>query len=294
MSRPVAPAAAEAPVRAGTWLTAARGAGQPEPGRCDRRSRLSRVLPVMSVSICRTVNALTAIRRAPTSASTSPTLLGWGAPHKPNSKRSSPAIHVLLAGGTGCASSPSRKAGAEHYLRGRRGVRDLDVIVCFAEDPRLPRLFRRMVVSWDWGPSKLGRCPHDPPEYTGRAVDVAFWVIPDRPSAVAGLREWLAGRAARRVDPERNPDLAHEPVVLIHPDLGSVAWDPGGVPPPRPQRQQGIASPMAWCRREALRLTHHVRLALGSPALVAGKVRDWPFGACFVRHGGSFPAWPRG
>lgn len=125
------------------------------------------------------------------------------------------------------------QGGAEHYLRGRRGVRDLDVIVCFAEDSRLPHLFRRMVVSWDWGPSKLGRCPHDPVEYTGRAVDVAFWVIPDRPSSIAGLREWLAGRAARHVNPERNPDLAHEPVVLIHPDLGSVAWDPGETPPSR-------------------------------------------------------------
>src|SRR5262249_16277755 len=81
----------------------------------------------------------------------------------------------------------------------------LDVIVCFAEDPRLPRLFRRMVVSWDWGPSKLGRCPHDPPEYTGRAVDVAFWVIPDRPTAVAGLREWLAARLARQAHPRRPP-----------------------------------------------------------------------------------------
>ena len=127
------------------------------------------------------------------------------------------------------------QGGAEHYLRGRRGVRDLDVIVCFAEDPRLPRLFRRMVVSWDWGPSKLGRCPHDPPDYTGRAVDVAYWVIPDRPSPIAGLREWLAGRATRHADPERKPDLAHEPVVLIHPDLGSVAWDPGEAPPPRPK-----------------------------------------------------------
>ena len=48
-----------------------------------------------------------------------------------------------------------------------------------------------MVVSWDWGPSKLGRCPHDPPEYTGRAVDVAFWVIPDRLSAIAGLHPLL-------------------------------------------------------------------------------------------------------
>ena len=125
------------------------------------------------------------------------------------------------------------QGGAEHYLRGRRGIRDLDVIVCFAEDPRLPRLFRRMVVSWDWGPSKFGRCPYDPPEYTGRAVDVVFWVIPDRASAVAGLREWLTARAVKNVNPQRKPDLVHEPVVLIHPDLGTVVWDPGVVPMPR-------------------------------------------------------------
>jgi hypothetical protein len=95
------------------------------------------------------------------------------------------------------------QGGAEHYLRGRRGIWDLDVVVCFAEDPRLPRLFRRMVVSWDRGTSKLGRCPYDPPEYTGRAVDVAFWVIPDRTSAVAGLREWLTARAEKHVNPQR-------------------------------------------------------------------------------------------
>jgi hypothetical protein len=127
------------------------------------------------------------------------------------------------------------QGGAEHYLRGRRGIWDLDVIVCFAEDPRLSRLFRRMVVSWDWGPSKFGRCPYDPPEYTGRAVDIVFWVIPDRTSAVAALREWLTARAARHVSPGRRPDLAHEPIVLIQPDLGSVAWDPGEVPPPKPK-----------------------------------------------------------
>lgn len=127
------------------------------------------------------------------------------------------------------------QGGAEHYVRGRRGVWDLDVIACFAEDPRLPRLFRRMIVSWDWGPSKLGRCPYDPPEYTGRAVDVALWVIPDRKEAVAALREWLTARSAKHPDPQRKPDLAHEPVVLIHPDLGTVAWDPGLVPPPKPK-----------------------------------------------------------
>ena len=134
------------------------------------------------------------------------------------------------------------QGGAEHYLRGRRGIWDLDVIVCFAEDPHLPRLFRRMVVSWDWGPSKLGRCRFDPPEYTGRAVDIAFWVIPDRANAVAGLREWLAARASRHISPGRKPDLAHEPVVLICPDLGLVAWDPDKVPPPR-QKTTGHRKP---------------------------------------------------
>jgi hypothetical protein len=140
------------------------------------------------------------------------------------------------------------QGGAEHYLRGRRGVWDLDVMVCFAHDPTLPRLCRRMVVSWDWGHSKLGRCPYDPPDYTGRAVDVAFWVIPDRPDPVAALRDWLADRAGKHPDPGRKPDLAHEPVVLIRPDPGSVAWDPPNVPPPRPKsgghrRPQGLAPP---------------------------------------------------
>jgi hypothetical protein len=78
------------------------------------------------------------------SASTSPTSLGWAALHKLSSKRSSPASHILLAGGQVRIIAVAQ-GGAEHYLRGRRRVRDLDVIVCFAKDPRLPRLFRRMV-----------------------------------------------------------------------------------------------------------------------------------------------------
>jgi hypothetical protein len=50
------------------------------------------------------------------------------------------------------------QGGAEHYLRGRRGVWDLDVIVCFADDPTLPRLRRRMVDSSDRGHSRrIGR-----------------------------------------------------------------------------------------------------------------------------------------
>ena len=46
---------------------------------------------------------------------------------------------------------------AEHRLRGTRGIWDLDIIVTFGGDVR--RQLRRRVVSWDWGPSKFGRCP---------------------------------------------------------------------------------------------------------------------------------------
>jgi hypothetical protein len=41
-------------------------------------------------------------------------------------------------------------------------------------------------------------------------------------------RTALAGGTITDCDP-------HEPVVLIRPGLGSVAWDPGEAPPPRPK-----------------------------------------------------------
>jgi hypothetical protein len=125
------------------------------------------------------------------------------------------------------------QGGAEHYLRRQRGIWDLDIIICFAYDPTLPRLFRRNPTHWDWGPSKFGRCPYDDPSYTGRAVDVMLWVIPDRPDPIEGLREWLSERVAKKPNAIRTPDLAHEPVVLIRPERGRVVWDPPSVPPPR-------------------------------------------------------------
>jgi hypothetical protein len=64
------------------------------------------------------------------------------------------------------------QGAAEHRLRGERGIWDIDIIIiCFAFTPELPRLFRRIPTRWDWGPSKFGRCPYDPPEYTGSSVD---------------------------------------------------------------------------------------------------------------------------
>jgi hypothetical protein len=116
-------------------------------------------------------------------------------------------------------------------VRGKRGIWDLDVIVCF-DGPRSKHL-RRPVVHWDWGPSSFGRCPYDPPEYTGRAVDVKYWVIPGAPDPADALRGWLEARVRAAPDPIRSPDLAHEPVILIRPSdrLGEVVWDPQLAPP---------------------------------------------------------------
>lgn len=123
------------------------------------------------------------------------------------------------------------QGGADHYLRGERGIWDLDLLLLFAQhpddDPK-PYL-RRSVRSWDWGSSKFGRCPYDPPGYTGRAVDVALWVIPDTQDPLDGLRAWLERRHTKN---RGAADLAHEPVVLVAPEPGRVVWDPPIVPPP--------------------------------------------------------------
>jgi len=103
-----------------------------------------------------------------------------------------------------------------------------------------------------------GRCPSlaghlagvpDPRDPRGVRHTLTSLLLAAVAAVLAGARsftaigEWaadapprvLAARAARKADPGRNPDLAHEPVVLICPGLGSVAWDPGRAPPPKPK-----------------------------------------------------------
>jgi hypothetical protein len=50
-------------------------------------------------------------------------------------------------------------------LRRERGVWDLDLMLFFAQHPDdKPRPYlRRSPRRWDWGPSKFGRYPNDPP-----------------------------------------------------------------------------------------------------------------------------------
>jgi hypothetical protein len=137
------------------------------------------------------------------------------------------------------------QGGAEHRLRGARGIWDLDVIVCF-DGPR-SRHLRRQVVHWDWGPSKFDRCPYDPPEYTGRAVDVKYWVFPGASDPAEALRDWLTARLKAAPDPARSPDLAHEPVILLWPDdrLGEVVWDPQLAPPAKQSTTKTRRKPIA-------------------------------------------------
>jgi hypothetical protein len=121
------------------------------------------------------------------------------------------------------------QGAAEHALRGRHGVKDLDVWAFFAAHPARPFPHRRRGRA-DFGPSRLGRHPADP-GFTGRRIDILGRSIACDPGAdPAGcVRDWLrrgATRSARLI--------ALRPVVAIHPPalLGQVLWDPG--PPPRP------------------------------------------------------------
>ncbi len=110
------------------------------------------------------------------------------------------------------------QGAAEHYLRGARGIWDLDVLVFFAQLPgEAPKPYlRRSVRSWDWGPSKFGRCQYDPPAYEGRAVDVALWVIPDTPDPLEGPRPHL--RRERPLGLGRRPRSRRPPGQSRHRD----------------------------------------------------------------------------
>ena len=114
------------------------------------------------------------------------------------------------------------QGAALHYVNGRNGIKDFDVWSFYVQydDWPFPARWRGMR---DFGPSKFGRYPGDPPRYAGRRVDLLGRSLPAEVGAdLAGvLRRYLA---ARRTDSAKA--LAAKAVVLINPEdrAGEIVW----------------------------------------------------------------------
>jgi hypothetical protein len=114
------------------------------------------------------------------------------------------------------------QGAALHYTDQSNGVKDFDVWSFYAQldDWPFPARWRG---TRDFGPSKFGRYPGDPPRYLGRRVDLLGRSLPADPGAdVAGaLRRYLV---ARRTGSAKA--LVAKAVVLINPDnrVGEIVW----------------------------------------------------------------------
>ncbi len=115
------------------------------------------------------------------------------------------------------------QGAALHFINGTNGVKDFDVWSFYAQlaDWPFPSRWRG---TRDFGPSKFGRHPHDPPQYAGRRVDLLGRSLPAAPGAdpVDGLRIYLTGRKKTA----SAKALAAKAVILIDPPhrSGEVAW----------------------------------------------------------------------
>lgn len=114
------------------------------------------------------------------------------------------------------------QGAALHYVNESNGVKDFDVWSFYAQldDWPFPPRWRG---TRDFGPSKFGRYPGDPPRYSGRRVDLLGRSLPAEPSADIAdvLLHYLA---ARRTGTAKA--LAAKAVVLINPDnrVGEIVW----------------------------------------------------------------------
>lgn len=111
------------------------------------------------------------------------------------------------------------QGGAQHYLDGVAGVKDLDVWAFFHDGIEKPFPWRARW-SADFGPSRLGRHPADE-GYLGRRVDVMGRSIPaiDN-SAESAVLAWLHGRSkSARL-------LVKRPVIALFPQalFGRLLW----------------------------------------------------------------------
>lgn len=114
------------------------------------------------------------------------------------------------------------QGAARHYLDGTTGIKDFDVWSFYAEHDDGPFPYRWRGTA-DFGPSRFGRYPHDPPSFRGRRVDFLGRSLPasltDDPVTV--LRAYLSSPRTRTAKA-----LAAKAVVLIGPPghLGEIIW----------------------------------------------------------------------
>jgi len=117
------------------------------------------------------------------------------------------------------------QGAALHYVNEKNGVKDLDIWSFYAQydDWPFPARWRG---TRDFGPSKFGRYPGDPPRCSGRRVDLLGRSLPAVPGADPGyaIRRYLA---ARRTNSAKA--LAAKAVVLIGPQnrAGEIVWPAG-------------------------------------------------------------------
>jgi hypothetical protein len=114
------------------------------------------------------------------------------------------------------------QGAALHYLDARSGVKDFDVWSFYAERDDGPFPYRWRGTA-DYGPSKFGRYPDDPPSFTGRRVDLLgrSLDVPLDAEPATVLRDYLSLARTRSAK-----ELAGKAVVLISPEplTGMVAW----------------------------------------------------------------------
>jgi hypothetical protein len=118
------------------------------------------------------------------------------------------------------------QGAASHYVNRDNGVKDFDVWSFYAEHDDWP-FPARWRGTRDFGPSKFGRFPGDPPRYAGRRVDLLGRSLPVALGAdpADAIRRYLSARRTKSAKA-----LAAKAAVLIHPQgrTGEIVW-PGGL-----------------------------------------------------------------
>lgn len=120
------------------------------------------------------------------------------------------------------------QGAALHYFNGKNGVKDFDVWSFYAQHDDWP-FPARWRGTRDFGPSKFGRYPADPPRYTGRRIDLLGRSLPTAPGTdpARAIRDYLA--AGRTISARV---LAAKAAVLIDPvhRVGEIVWPADGHP----------------------------------------------------------------